>query len=106
MTPGVKPMRKLSVLMFAALAASTLAAIPANAKSACFKKYSVGESVTQDSAKFQADEALLQATDWGVWAVWMTGGGTPGYSFSPRKYRCSDSGGVWTCHAEATFCKL
>lgn len=99
-------MRNLTVLTFAALAAAIFAAAPADARSSCFKKYSMGESLTQDSAKFQADEALLQATDWGVWAVWITGGGTPGYSFSPRKYRCSDNGGAWTCHAQATLCKL
>lgn len=100
-------MRNITMLTFTALATATFAAAPADAKSSCFRKYSMGESITQDSAKFQADEALLQATDWGVWAVWMAGGGTPGYSFSPRKYHCSqDGGGVWTCHAQATFCKL
>lgn len=99
-------MRNITMLTLAALATATFAAAPADAKSSCFRKYSMGESLTQDTAKFQADEALLQATDWGVWAVWMAGGGTPGYSFSPRKYRCSQDGGVWTCHAQATFCKL
>lgn len=103
---GVKPMRKTTVLTFAALAAATFAAAPADARSSCFKKYSMGESLTEDTAKFQADEALLQATDWGAWASWMVGGGTPGYTFSPRKYHCSQDGGMWTCHAQATFCKL
>jgi hypothetical protein len=103
---GVKPMHKITVLTFAALAAATFAAAPASAHSSCFKKYSVGESLTQDTAKFQADEALLQATDWGVWAVWITGGGTPGYTFSPRRYSCKDDGGMWTCHAQATFCHV
>ncbi|MBS0234909.1 MAG: hypothetical protein JSR99_15655 [Proteobacteria bacterium] len=99
-------MRKITVLTFAALAAATFAAAPADARSACFKKYSMGEAISPETAKFQADEALLQATDWGVWATWMVGGGTPGYTFSPRKYRCSQDGMVWTCHAQATFCKL
>lgn len=100
-------MRKTTVLTFVALAAATFAAAPAQARhSSCFKKYSIGQSLTEDTAKFQADEALLQATDWGVWAVWMTGAGTPGYTFSPRKYRCTEDGLVWTCHAKATFCKL
>ena len=98
-------MHKTTALTLAALAAATFAAAPADAKS-CFKKYSMGEAITEDTAKFQADEALLQATDWGVWAVWMTGGGTPGYTFSPRKYRCTPGGLGYTCHAEATFCKL
>jgi hypothetical protein len=98
-------MRKIAGLTLALAAAATFAAAPADAKS-CFKKYSMGQSLTEDTAKFQADEALLQATDWGVWAVWMTGGGTPGYTFSPRKYHCSEDGVAWTCHAAATFCKL
>lgn len=100
-------MRKITILTFAALAAATFAAAPASAHShSCFKKYSMGEALTEDTAKFQADEALLQATDWGVWAVWMTGAGTPGYTFSPRKYHCSQGGFGWTCHAQATLCKL
>ncbi len=99
-------MRKITVLTFAALAAATFAAAPASAHSSCFKKYSKGESLTEDTAKFQADEALLQDTDWGVWAVWVTGAGTPGYTFSPRKYRCSSDGVTYTCHAQATLCKL
>ncbi|MBS0252363.1 MAG: hypothetical protein JSR78_14995 [Proteobacteria bacterium] len=100
-------MRKITILTFAALAAATFAAAPASARShSCFKKYSMGEALTEDTAKFQADEALLQATDWGVWAVWMTGAGTPGYTFSPRKYHCSQGGFGWTCHAQATLCKL
>ena len=99
-------MHKLIGLSLAAFAAATLAAAPADSRSSCFKKYSKGESLTEDTAKFQADEALLQSTDWGVWAVWMTGAGTPGYTFSPRKYRCSEDGLTWTCHAQATFCKL
>ncbi len=101
-------MRKTTGLTLAVLAAATFAAAPASARShsSCFKKYSMGESLTKDTAKFQADEALLQATDWGVWAVWMTGAGTPGYTFSPRKYHCSEDGLTWTCHAQATLCKL
>ncbi len=97
-------MRKITGLTLALLATATLA-VPAEARE-CFKKYSMGQSLTEDTAKFQADEALLQATDWGVWAVWMTGAGTPGYTFSPRKYRCSSDGLGYTCHASATFCKL
>jgi hypothetical protein len=98
-------MRKITGLTLALLATAAFASAPAEARS-CFKKYAKGQSLTEDTAKFQADEALLQDTDWGVWAVWMTGAGTPGYTFSPRKYRCSSDGLTYTCHAAATFCKL
>ncbi len=56
----------------------------------------MGQSLTEDTAKFQADEALLQATDWGVWAVWITGGGTPGYTFSPRSIAAQRT--AWATH--------
>jgi hypothetical protein len=46
-----------------AIAAVALAATPADAKQ-CFKKAGIGEASTADGAKFQVDEALLQATDW------------------------------------------
>ncbi len=73
----------------------------------CWKKAAIGEAGDQKGAKFQVDEALLQATDWGAWASWMATGTTPGYSFGARTYRCK-SGGSWgvTCHGQATICKL
>lgn len=101
-------MTKLIRPMFAAFAVAglALAAAPADAKT-CFKKSAVGEAVTADTAKFQVDEALLQATDWGVWATWMAGGGTPGYTFGPRSYSCKQGGALgWECHGSATLCKL
>lgn len=101
-------MRKISRSILSALAiagAATLAAAPADAKS-CFRKGAIGEAGTQSGAKFQVDEALLQATDWGAWAAWMAGGGTPGYSFGARSYRCQPGGLGYTCHGSATICKL
>jgi hypothetical protein len=97
-------MRKFVVPLLAALAVAAVAA-PADARS-CFRKGAVGESLTESNAKFQVDEALLQATDWGAWATWMASGTTPGYTFGPRSYRCKPGGLGYTCHGSATICKL
>lgn len=103
-------MRKISGqitgLTLALLAAATFASATADARE-CFKKASLGSSpLGEANAKFLADESLLQQTDMGVFMVWVTGGGTPGYSFGPRKYRCSQDGMMSTCHAQATICKM
>jgi hypothetical protein len=73
----------------------------------CFKKAGVGEATTKSGAKFQVDEVLLQATDWGAWAAWMATGKTPGYSFGKRTYRCKKGGSWgWKCYGQARICKL
>lgn len=82
------------------------AAMPATAKT-CFKKAGVGEATTKKGAQFQVDEVLLQATDWGAWAAWMTTGTTPGYTFGKRYYKCSKGGTWgWKCYGQARICKL
>ncbi len=89
-----------------ALAGVALAATPADAKQ-CFRKAAIGEAGSAESAKFQVDEALLQATDWGAWAAWMTSTSTPGYTFGPRTYSCKQGGSFgWECRGSATLCKL
>jgi hypothetical protein len=94
------------ILSVLALAGVVLVAAPAEARS-CFKKAAIGDAISEDSAKFQVDEALLQATDWGAWATWMASGTTPGYSFGRRSYRCKPGGALgWECHGSATLCKL
>lgn len=87
--------------------ALSLAAAPAVSAKTCFKKAGTGEATTKKGAQFQVDEVLLQATDWGAWAAWMTTGTTPGYSFGKRTYRCSQGGTWgWKCYGQATICKL
>ena len=82
------------------------AAASADAKT-CDKKGAIGEAGSEKDAKFQVDEALLQAVDWGAWASWMANGTTPGYTFGPRTYRCQKGGSWgWTCRGQATICKL
>ena len=91
-------------LMMIAATAAAFTAAPAEAKS-CFKKAAEGNAISESLAKFQVDAALLQATDWGIYATWVTGAGTPGYSFGPRTYKCTQSG-LWQCRGSATLCKL
>ncbi len=89
-----------------------LAAAPAHAGT-CVKKGAVGEAGSQQDAKLQVDEALLQAVDWGAWGAWMSSGNKvgaaaklPGYSFGARSYSCKQGGSWgWTCRGSATICK-
>lgn len=75
----------------------------------CVKKAGQGTNNTEDGAKFQAWEAVLQATDWGAWASWMGSGGkvgtAPGYAVSNVKFRCKPGGIGSECVGQATLCK-
>lgn len=82
-----------------------LGASAAEAKQ-CWKKTAEGTGGDAAGAKFQVDEALLQSVDWGAWAAWMAGGGTPGYSFGARSYKCSPGGMGVSCRGTSTICKL
>ena len=76
------------------------------AKKGCLIKASEGTNTTEEGAKFQAFEALLQATDWGLWAAWMANGSTPGYDVAKPQYKCSKGSGLgFTCRAQTTICK-
>lgn len=100
---------RLSTLC-AVAAAGLLAGVPAAEAKECWKKGAVGWAGDTPGAKFQVDEALLQAVDWGAWAAWMASGGTSstpgGYSFGPRTYRCKPDGSGVTCRGQAKICKL
>jgi hypothetical protein len=102
------------------LAAITLAAatglhlLPSSGEAAkvgktCFQKAGEGTNTTEEGAKFQAYEAILQATDWGMWASWMASsqkiGAAPGYSVTNVKFRCTKGTGLGsTCTGQATLC--
>ncbi len=94
----------LAVLAATALGAG-LTAGPASAKS-CFKKAGVGNALTEGLAQFQVDAMLLQATDWSIYFTYISGNGTPGYTFGPRTYKCHAETVGWQCHGQATMCKL
>lgn len=84
--------------------------VAATASVACVTKAGEGTAMTAEGAKFQAYEAILQATNWGSWASWMASsqkiGEAPGYKVSKVKYKCSQGTGLGaTCIVRATLCK-
>lgn len=93
-----------ATLVAVTVAAGSLVATPAMAKD-CVKKAAQGTGSTLESAKFQVDEALLQAVDWGAWAAWMANGTTPGWDFGKRTYKCKAGGLGHECVGQATLCK-
>lgn len=81
--------------------------IPASAHASCGVKTAAGTGTTSENAKFQAYESLLQATDWGAWASWMSNGTTPGYKVSRVSYTCNKGTGLGvTCRSQAKICKI
>ena len=92
------------------LAAGVLVAAAAVAQAECVSKAGKGTGTSDDSAKSQAWEAVLQGTDWGSWASWMASGQTvgtaPGYKVSNVKSRCSAGGFLGReCVVGAKLCK-
>lgn len=80
-------------------------AAPKGAKN-CVVKAAEGTGATESVAKFQVDEALLQAVDWGAWSAWIATGSTPGYDFGKRSYKCKSGGVGVSCVGQAKICKL
>jgi hypothetical protein len=83
---------------------------PAKAAAAsCIRKTGEGTNTTADGAKFQAYEAILQATDWGMWSQWMASsqkiGQAPGYKVTIVKSGCKPGGWGQVCFITATLCK-
>jgi len=92
------------------VAAGALLAAATVAQADCVSKARKGTGTTDDSAKFQAWEAVLQGTDWGSWGSWMassqTVGVAPGYTVSGLKARCSAGGFLGReCVVGAKLCK-
>ena len=75
----------------------------------CVNKAGAGTGGNKDSAMFQAYEAVLQATDWGMWGQWMASsqkvGVAPGYKVSNLKSSCKPGGLGQDCTVQATLCK-
>ncbi|HEX7074487.1 MAG TPA: hypothetical protein VF226_10645 [Hyphomicrobiaceae bacterium] len=105
-------MLKLTGALVAGVGAAVLllgAANPADART-CINKAGQGTNTTEEGAKFQAYEAILQATDWGMWANWMATsqkiGVAPGYAVSRVRFKCQKGTGLGsTCVGQATLCK-
>lgn len=104
-------MRLKVLTLSTALAAALMFFAPVTSQAAtCIVKAGQGTGSTDDSAKFQAWEAVLQATDWGSWSAFMTSGmkiGTaPGYQVSNVKQKCVAGGGLGRqCTMQAKLCK-
>lgn len=98
----------IQVLVSAAAGACLLVGAGA-AEAACVNKAGQGTNTTQEGAKSQAYEAVLQATDWGMWSVWMAQGqkfgSAPGYKVSHLKSRCKAGGLGSECVVQARLCK-
>jgi hypothetical protein len=95
------------------LSAALVCMVPADvnaqaSKGNCVNKAGEGTNTTQDGAQFQAYEAILQATDWGMWSAWMASsqkvGVAPGYKVSNLKTKCGKGGLGFTCRVQATLC--
>jgi hypothetical protein len=90
--------------------ASVLVLAGAVAHAECTTKAGRGTGGNDESARFQAWEAVLQATDWGSWASWMGSsqkvGVAPGYSVSNVKARCTAGGALGReCVVQGRLCK-
>ena len=114
---------KLRTTIFTGLSAglaiaALLAAMPEPAEAQsrkgggnCVDKGGRGTGNTQSDAQFQAWEAVLQATDWGMWSAWVANGAqvkraAAGYSVSNIRERCSNGGSLGKeCIIHATLCK-
>jgi hypothetical protein len=98
-------MKKL--VQVAAVAAFGLM-VATGAEAACINKAGQGTNSTEDGAKFQAWEAVLQATSWGSWASFMSSGqkiGTaPGYQVKNVRTKCVKGGIGTECVMQATLC--
>lgn len=88
------------------LGAAALAPVAAQG---CLNKAGEGTGSSVDGAKFQAWEAVLQATSWPMWSQFMAGsqkvGDAPGYKVSNIKSRCTTGGLGQVCTIQATLCK-
>ncbi|HEU0062616.1 MAG TPA: hypothetical protein VFR19_22235 [Hyphomicrobiaceae bacterium] len=97
-------------VLVAGCAAAGLLLAAGAAQAQCVNKAGQGTNTTEQGAKSQAYEAVLQATDWGMWAVWMGQGqkygSAPGYKVSNLKSRCTKGGLGSECVVQAKLCKL
>lgn len=98
-----------SAVLLAAGATAIVIAPVAAQKAACINKAAEGTNTTVDGAKFQAWEAVLQATDWGMWSQFMASGQkvgvAPGYDVKNVRSSCKAGGLGQVCTTYATLCK-
>ncbi len=99
----------LAVGTLIAISSSMPAAAQAKKAANCVNKAGEGTNSTVDGAKFQAWEAVLQATDWNVWGAMMSSGqkvgNAPGMKVSNLKSSCKAGGLGQVCIIQATLCR-
>ena len=103
-------MKILRTSFLALACAGVVFAASPGAEAQCVTKAGRGTGGSVDSAKFQAWEAVLQATDWGSWASFMAAGGkpgsAPGYKVSNLRTKCGPGGMLGQeCVMQAKLCK-
>lgn len=110
------PMTRTHVAAIAVVVSIGLAASTAQAQSpteqgrACIGKGGRGTGSSVEDARFQAWEAVLQATSWPMWAAWMTSGATvgqaaAGYTVRKVRQRCGNGGALGKeCIIRAKLC--
>ena len=106
----------LARMMVAPLAVAALIGTAATAVHAqkagvtCVDKGGRGTGSTVEDARFQAWEAVLQATSWPMWASWMTSGAKvgqagAGYKVSNVRQKCGGGGALGKeCIIRAKLC--
>lgn len=103
-------MKKTTRVLLALACAGAVFAAAGAAEAQCVTKAGSGTGGSDDSAKFQAWEAVLQATDWGSWLSFMTQGAkpgvAPGYKVSNLRTKCGAGGMLGReCYMQAKLCK-
>jgi len=106
-------MGTVKIIACAAVAAAglALAAAPVEAqkaKGSCVNKAGQGTNTTEEGAKSQAFEIILQTTDMGSWVSWMAQGQplgkAPGYTVRNLRFKCGKGGIGYECRSQATLC--
>ena len=92
------------------IAVGVLAFSPASGQAAsCVVKAGQGTGSTDDGARFQAWEAVLQATDWSIWSAMMASkqevGNAPGMTVSNLRSSCKAGGLGQICIVQAKLCR-
>ena len=101
-------MGKIRCIVVSLGLAACVAATPAAA--GCVDKGGRGTGSTIEDARFQAWEAVLQATSWPMWSVWISSGAkvgsaAAGYKVSNVRQRCGNGGSMGKeCVMRARLC--
>ena len=111
MTSGKSILPGLALAGLIAIVPMTADAQSKKGGGSCIDKGGRGTGSSIEDARFQAWEAVLQATDWGMWSAWVANGAkvkqaAAGYSVSNIREKCGNGGSMGKeCIIRATLCK-